>query len=269
MINRFSKILLLIIIFIPAIPLITINGLASPLRVDYLLTIVFIFVFLSGVKNKFKIKLNIIIIITIIILIYALRSVSLVVSFGQLINYFSFWLSFIIGFSYFKNNNPLIKLLSAFLFFNILIHFFSIYFDYEIANNFVNGFGQKESDILFGRFGIAKMPFQFVIYVASFFFLNLLFRPSITRLSLLLLISLGALLTGESRIGLGAFICSILFLYPLACLFIAAPALALLPISEKMSHFLEFNGDSIFFDPSLGMRLNNFFNYLDCRWLSR
>jgi hypothetical protein len=133
-----------------------------------------------------------------------------------------------------------------------------------------NGLGQIENDVIFGLFGISKMPFQFILYVGVFLFLTVVRRNKIgLSFYMAIILALYCAATSESRVGLFALLIGIFLTFrPASAAAVALLAMAVIPftLTEKMSFIFAMDYSKIADDPSIGMRLINIENFMN--WFS-
>lgn len=268
-----SYILLLAIVFFPIMPIYAVEGVSSVIRLDFLLSLVLILVTLWNFRfRRYLGPHNKLLIAILLSSIYLYSSSNSYVAIAQISLYFSIYCSYYLGSQIAQARNIVfIKLIYFLLAINCLIHLAYYFFQIDsIVLIHTNGLGQVENDIVFGLFGVSKMPFQFILYVAAFLFISLAtFRYlSVTTLFTLILFLVSAA-TSESRIGFFAlFIGFLITLKPARAVVILFLTLFIVPfvLTDKMSFISSMDLTSIMNDPSLAMRLTNLANFIT--WLS-
>lgn len=267
--------LLLVILFFPAIPVFSVSGISSAVRLDFIFSFLLLFLsFLdSGFRGSISSGLKTFILI-LIVLIYLIVSSNVAVGLAQLIIYASLYSAYYIG-NRVQINRRLTHLRWLFylLAVNCLVHIAFHFFNFNsIILTHTNGLGQQENDVVFGLFGTSKMPFQFILYVAALFYLLFTFRWKLGFLAyFIFFIALVAAATSESRIGFVALIFGLYVSFgsikylPLAIILIPFVFISGL-LTDKVASVLTLDVASLGQDPSLSMRLINFENFVN--WLS-
>lgn len=252
--------ILLLLVFLPSIPIITIAGLYQPLRLDFILMAIHSTIFLLEIFQRKRISKTLSVFF-IVGLFYILNSKNYLVGSVQLLGYLSFFASFKVGFISYKNDmggrSFFLSLLYFFIYFTLIVHILGL-----LGLSTVS-LGPEDYN-LFGKYGTFGMPFKFGLFLILLTFL-ISGKIIKSHISIVLLVAVG-ILTSDSRISLvclaivlfliksGGFF-SLLFLSPIALL-IASPKMVGLFSSAQ----------SIGDDGSLVMRIVNFQNYLD--WLN-
>lgn len=262
--------ILLLLIFSPKFVVYAIPGLSSAMRIDILCVVLYVSVgFIRFFLRRNSLNSNGFFLIVVLIMAvgYIINSSRAFIAAGQFLLFFSLFCAFAHGASISKRENPSrkIKLIYIFLYINILIHLLFYFLGVETySGNYIGDSGLDERYYIFGLYGVSSMPFQFAIYIASFVFI--LMHGNLARSNGVVigaLVACLALLTGDSRISLGALFIAVFGFW-------AIPIVPVLIISasffdtKAISVFSNFGEISV--DPSLAMRLLNVQNYLD--WLS-
>ena len=254
--------ILLLLVFLPSIPIIKISGLYQPLRLDFILMAIHSTIFLLEIFHRKQISKTLLVFF-IVGLFYIVNSRSYLVGSIQLLGYLSFFASFRVGFISYKNHmserSLFLSLLYFVIYFTLIIHILGL-FGLDLFSINVG----SENYNLLGRYGTFGMPFKFGLFLIL---LTFLISGKIIKSNILifLLIAVG-ILSSDSRISLaclalvlffinsGSFY-SLLFLSPIALLIGSPKMLTLFTSAQSI-------GD----DGSLLMRIVNFQNYLD--WLN-
>lgn len=268
-----AYILLVAIVFLPIQPIYAVEGVSSVIRLDILLSVVLVVTMLASFEFRRRLAFhNRLFIAILLISIYLYTSSISYVAVVQLLLYFSMYCSYYLGYQAVQDKNIIfIRVIFFLLAINCLIHLSYYFFQIDSAVvTHINGLGQVENDFVFGLFGVSKMPFQFILYVAAFLFISLAIFSNLgatTPLTLILILVSAA--TSESRIGFFAlFVGFILTLKPAKAVVFLFPAILISPfvLTEKMSFISSMDLTTIMNDPSLVMRLVNLENFIT--WLS-
>jgi len=261
------------IVFLPILPIYSVEGVSSVIRLDFLLSLVLVLGMLRDLGfRRHLVMPNSLLIAILIISIYFYSSLNIFISMAQISLYFSMYCSYYLGCQAVKERYIIcIKLIYILLATNCFIHLIYYFLQIDsISINHINGIGQVENDIAFGLFGISKMPFQFIIYIAAFLFISL-FRFGYLTVNLIftLVLFLVSSATSESRIGFFALFIGFLFtLKPAKATAVLLLSMLITPfvLTDKMSFIYNMDLSSIMNDSSLGMRLTNLENFIN--WLT-
>lgn len=261
-------ILLFAIIFFPIFPIYAVEGVSSVIRLDLVLSCLLVIFMLADVRFRRHLACQRKLLIAAPILAtYLYASSNALTASAQIVVYFTIYCAYYLGMQAIHGDRKLILntahlLLTANCLVHVAYHFFQID---SLLIAHTNGFGQIENDVIFGVFGISKMPFQFILYIAAFIFISLI-RESQLGLSILfaIILTLVSAATSESRIGFFALVLGLLIsLNPARAISIGFLILLFIPyaLTDKINSILSFDLSSIAEDQSLGMRLINLENF--------
>ena len=203
----FIVILFTIVLYIPRIPLFTIPGISSILRLDTIATFIFsIFSFIYVIIYKKSIYL-LFFIFYLIIFLYS-NTMGMSIYAPTLLLYFSFFSIFLLFEDLVKlvKISSVIKYINIYLFLNILLHFISIITGFNISNN---NLGTGEEMLILGPNGLMFAPYKFTILLVIGGLLNYFINKTIFTYSFLLIFI--SLIFSDSRAGFGAFLLILFF----------------------------------------------------------
>ncbi len=270
-VNTVSLFFFLFFLFLysPRISFIQIPGGTSDFRLDVLiLFFLFSFMAINFLRSLEKDFLNvykviIFLIISYLLIIFIFRGNPFYAVF-QIIWYSSIVYIFYFAKKIFEENRQedLYKYLRLFIFFNTTTHLYGVLA--EIYGLPIYDFAQ-----VFPKYGIFNLPYAFALIVSTFFLLVMAGIIRGSKIELLFLIL--AIIYSESRVSFGAFIISsfivaswyvrtlYLVSFPLIFIYI------LTFIDLKALSILTSDLQTLISDPSLNVRLQNYFRYLE--WL--
>ncbi len=270
-INTVSLFFFLFFLFLysPRISFIQIPGGTSDFRLDVLfLFFLFAFMAINFLRSLEKDFLNvykviIFLIISYLLIIFIFRGNPFYAVF-QIIWYASIVYIFYFAKKIFEENRQedLYKYLRLFIFFNTSTHLYGVLA--EIYGLPIYDFAQ-----VFPKYGIFNLPYAFALIVSTFFLLVMAGIIRVSKIELLFLIL--SIIYSESRVSFGAFIVSsfivaswnvrTLYLISFPLIFIYILTL----IDLKALSILTSDLQTLISDPSLNVRLQNYFRYLE--WL--
>lgn len=270
-INTVSLFFFLFFLFLysPRITFIQIPGGTSDFRLDVLfLFFLFAFMAINFLRSLEKDFLNvykviIFLIISYLLIIFIFRGNPFYAVF-QIIWYGSIVYIFYFAKKIFEENRQedLYKYLRLFIFFNTSTHLYGVLA--EIYGLPIYDFAQ-----VFPKYGIFNLPYAFALIVSTFFLLVMAGIIRVSKIELLFLIL--SIIYSESRVSFGAFIVSsfivaswnvrTLYLISFPLIFIYILTL----IDLKALSILTSDLQTLISDPSLNVRLQNYFRYLE--WL--
>ena len=270
-VNTVSLFFFLFFLFLysPRISFIQIPGGTSDFRLDVLfLFFLFTFMainFLRSLKKDFLnvYKVIIFLIIFYLLIIFIFRGNPLYAVF-QIMWYASIVYIFYFAKKIFEENREedLYKYLRFFIFFNTSTHLYGVLA--EIYGLPIYDLGQ-----VFPKYGIFNLPYAFALIVSTFFLLVMAGIVRVSKIELLFLVL--SIIYSESRVSFGAFIISsfivaswyvrTLYLVSFPLIFIYILTL----IDLKALSILTSDLQTLISDPSLNVRLQNYFRYIE--WL--
>jgi hypothetical protein len=264
------RIIFVALLFAPIAPIYAVEGVSSVVRLDLILSIFLVILLFanSGFRRSiFRGSRGLIAVA--VLFVYLYTSLSLFAAFAQVLLYISLYCAYYLGSHAFQGDRRIcIDEIYFLLAINCLIH--AVYHYLQLDSFLIthtNGIGQIENDVIFGLFGISKMPFQFILYVGFFLFLTVVRRNKIgLSFYMAIILALYCAATSESRVGLFALLIGIFLTFRPAAAAAAAVALlviAVIPftLTEKMSFIFAMDYSKIADDPSIGMRLINIENF--------
>ena len=261
------------LIFAPVTPIYAVQGVSSVVRLDLILS--FFLVILLFTDSGFRRSIfrgGRGLIAVAVLFMYLYTSLSLLAAFAQVLLYISLYCGYYLGLHAFNGDRRVcVDDIYSLLAINCFIH--AVYYYLQLDSFLIthtNGIGQIENDVIFGLFGISKMPFQFILYVGAFLFLTVVRQNKIgLSFYIAIILALYSAATSESRVGLFALLIGIFLTFrPAAAAAVALLAMAVIPftLTEKMSFILAMDYSKIADDPSIGMRLINIENFAN--WFS-
>lgn len=256
--------LLFLLINIPSIPILKIDGLYQPLRIDFILmSIIFtIFIVKSFLLGKIKITLFLFLFLISTCLIYFITSSSLLVALVQLIGYASIIISFAIIKDVADKDNLriVVKYFSITVLSQIFFHFLGLM---DINYNIIL---DGKTYHLFGKYGTFGMPFKFGLFCLASIFILGAFKKKQPLFLLLLMI---AVITSDSRISMISFFIYLFLTIPSwtpIIIFVSMFSVSFLTSAGKFTSMISIissDFSSIINEGSLVMRVVNFQRYLD------
>ena len=256
-------------VFSPRIPFIEVPGGTSDFRLDVLaLFLLFIFMGINFLRSLDKNFINsqkaiLICFTSYLLIIFTFRSNPFYAIFQI------FWYASIFYIFYFikeifnqGREKDLFRYLRIFIFLNVSTHLYGI---------LAQSYDLPSYDILqtFPKYGIFNLPYAFALIISTYLLLVINGTIKISKIEFLLIFL--AVLLSESRVSFGAFLlCSfivaswnirLIYLFSIPIIFIYLITL----IDLKTLSILSSDIQAIISDPSLNVRLQNYFRYLD--WL--
>tara|TARA_Y200000002_G_scaffold54048_1_gene39498 strand:- start:2235 stop:3347 length:1113 start_codon:yes stop_codon:yes gene_type:complete len=253
----------------PRISFIQIPGGTSDFRLDVLtLFLLFGFMiidFLRSLENKFydSYKVSILLIIAYLLSIFIFRGNPIYAIF-QIMWYASILYIFYFVKKIFQENrhHELYLYLRFFIFINVMMHLYGV-----LAENYslpIYSFSQ-----IFPKYGIFNLPYAFALITGTFFLLAIRGTVKISKIEGFFLLL--AIFYSESRVSFGAFIISsfIVASWHLRAFYLVSLPLiyiyVLSFIDLKALSILSSDFQTLITDPSLNVRLQNYYRYVE--WL--
>jgi len=251
--------ILLLLVFLPSIPILVVGELYQPLRLDFLLMFALAVVYLLSITNSLRISRYALFFI-LVGGFYIFNSSSRFVGLVQIFGYLSLFASFKIGSKAVRSESDVIKVakyLSIAVYAALTIHFLGL------LGISIDMYVGEEKYTVFGKYATFGMPFKFGLFLISVLFL--IRAGIITSGKLMTLMLIISVLTCDSRISVVCIvlIVALIFTNAAAIIFFISPLLAVFASSKIVAMFSGMGG--IQDDTSLAMRLVNLDSYVE--WL--